>query len=56
MKCVKEMILADTEPAKFKRSGLPLNLQETNNPVEVINKQLKAFASKHSLNSLGQLT
>jgi hypothetical protein len=71
MKCVKEMMLADTEPAfdkkldefrileagnsenlkyfesnwlnciekwaKFKRSGLPLNLQETNNPVEVIN-------------------
>jgi hypothetical protein len=40
--------------AKFKRSGLPLNLQERNNPVEVINKQLKAFASKHSLNSLGR--
>jgi hypothetical protein len=40
--------------AKFKRIGLPLNLQETNNPVEVLNKQLKAYASRHSSSSIGR--
>lgn len=36
--------------AKFKRLGLPINLQETNNPVEIVNKQVKAF-SKRGANS-----
>ncbi len=40
--------------AKFKRAGLPLNLQETNNPVEVINKQFKASSDRHASSSLGK--
>lgn len=31
--------------AKYKRYGLVLLLQETNNPVEVVNKQIKSFSS-----------
>ena len=40
--------------AKFKRYGLPLNLQETNNPVEVLNKQIKAYSTKHFSSSLSK--
>lgn len=41
--------------AKFKRHGLALNLQETNNPVESINKQFKHFSDrKHAQNSLAK--
>ncbi|CAF0944810.1 unnamed protein product [Brachionus calyciflorus] len=40
--------------AKFKRYGLPLNLQETNNPLEVMNKQIKAYSTKHSSSSLSK--
>ena len=39
--------------AKHERVGLPLNLQETNNPVEVVNKQFKDFSSKkHTTNTI----
>jgi hypothetical protein len=31
---------------KFHRLGLPTYLSETNNPVEIINKQLKSFCNK----------
>ena len=31
---------------KYERVDLPLNLQETNNPVEVINKQFKQFFAR----------
>ena len=40
---------------KFKRIGLALNVQETNNPVEVVNKQFKHFSDKkHAQNSLAK--
>ncbi len=38
--------------AKYERVNLPLNLQETNNPVEVVNKQFKGFSNKHASNSI----
>jgi hypothetical protein len=37
---------------KFKRRGLPLNLQETNNPIETINKHLKAMLNMHLRHSV----
>ena len=41
--------------AKFKRFGLALNIQETNNPVEVVNKQFKHLSDKkHAQNSLAK--
>ena len=41
--------------AKFKRVGLALNVQETNNPVEVVNKQFKFFSDQtHAQNSLAK--
>lgn len=40
--------------AKFKRHGLTLNLQETNNPCESINKQLKNTYKRHSKVSLAK--
>jgi hypothetical protein len=40
--------------ARFKRVGIPLNLQETNNPVEVVNHQVKEFSeNQHAKSSLG---
>ncbi len=41
--------------ARFKRNGIPLNLQETNNPVEVVNHQVKDFSENQpAKSSLGQ--
>jgi hypothetical protein len=38
---------------KFKRRGLPLNLQETNNPVETVNNQVKEFSKEGANSSIG---
>jgi hypothetical protein len=40
--------------AIFKRYGLPLNLQETNTAVEVMNKQIKAYSTKLASSSLSK--
>lgn len=40
--------------AKYLRFGCSLNMQETNNPVEVINKQIKSFSGKHSTSTMAK--
>jgi hypothetical protein len=41
--------------ARFKRTGMRLNIQETNNPVEDVNHQVKQFSEdQHAKNSLAQ--
>ena len=41
--------------AKYKRCGLPMNCQETNNPVEVPNGKIKDFStSKHAQATIAQ--
>lgn len=38
---------------RYARLDLPLALQETNNPVEVVNKQIKSFSQKGAKHTLG---
>ncbi len=37
--------------ARFKRVGIPLNLQETNNPVDVVNHQVKDYSDNQNAKS-----